>query len=339
MVSPNSERTTMERCTIIVNARDRFSTTTKCLETLFANTPEPFDLIVVMGGAPEHLTREWQQRFGERARFIFRPTFLKQAEARNIGLREATTRLAVCLDNDNFVRPGWLEALLRCQRETGAVMVVPLILETPHRIHTAGNDLYVTKDNGTAYGFKTLRYFGMYYGEQSNLTREPTDYAEMHCQLVEVEPTLRLGANDERILEVGEVGQGLTFQQAGLTMYVEPAAVVHFALHHPLTADDIRLFAWRWDIRRVHEGYQYFAAKWGFDISERGGFRDWLVRYNSHLGLIPRLWPSEVSLRLDRRLGQVRERLVDLCLAPKYRYARFSRRRLGYDDWTAGIST
>ena len=41
----------MEKCTIIVDARDRFSTTTKCLDTLLANTPEPHDLIVVMGGA------------------------------------------------------------------------------------------------------------------------------------------------------------------------------------------------------------------------------------------------------------------------------------------------
>lgn len=92
----------MERCTIIVDARDRFSTAAPCLETLFANTPEPFDLLVVMGGAPEHLTREWQQRFGDRVRFIFPSTFLNQAQARNIGLREAKTRLAVCMDNGHF---------------------------------------------------------------------------------------------------------------------------------------------------------------------------------------------------------------------------------------------
>jgi hypothetical protein len=122
-------------------------------------------------------------------------------------------------------------------------------------------------------------------------------------------------------------------------MYIEPAAVVHFALRHPLTVDDIRLFAWRWDLRRVHEGYQYFANKWGFDISERGTFRDWLVRYNSQLGLLPRVWPSRVSLQLDRWLSQVREQVVDLWLKPKYGYDKFRKRQLGYYDWTAGIRT
>jgi hypothetical protein len=43
-----------------------------------------------------------------------------------------------------LVRPGWLRALLDCQREPGAVMVVPVILEAPSRIHTAGNSLYIT---------------------------------------------------------------------------------------------------------------------------------------------------------------------------------------------------
>ena len=99
----------MERCTIIVDARDRFSTTTRCLETLIANTPQPYDLIVVLGGAPEHLKKAWMAQFGDRAGFIFRPDFLTQPQARNLGLRAATTRLAVVMDNDNFVRPGWLD--------------------------------------------------------------------------------------------------------------------------------------------------------------------------------------------------------------------------------------
>jgi hypothetical protein len=64
------------------------------------------------------------RRFGDRARFIFEPHFLNQAQARNIGLRAATTRFAVVMDNDVLVRSGWLRGLLGCQRETGAVMVV-----------------------------------------------------------------------------------------------------------------------------------------------------------------------------------------------------------------------
>src|SRR5258708_3755178 len=100
---------TAERCTIIVSPRDRFSTTEDCLDNLASNTPEPYDLILVVGGAPETLRLSLQTRFAGRAKLIFKPQFLNCAQARNIGLREARTRLSVCMDNDVFVRPGWLE--------------------------------------------------------------------------------------------------------------------------------------------------------------------------------------------------------------------------------------
>ncbi len=42
----------MERCSIIVGTRDRFSTLSGCLRAIAAHTREPHDLIVLAGGAP-----------------------------------------------------------------------------------------------------------------------------------------------------------------------------------------------------------------------------------------------------------------------------------------------
>ena len=83
----------MERCTIVVGTRDRFSTLIACLERIRACTPEPHDLIVVAGGAPEALRQEWQRRYGNQAKFIFERQFLNQAQARNLGMRDATTTM------------------------------------------------------------------------------------------------------------------------------------------------------------------------------------------------------------------------------------------------------
>ena len=47
----------MDECTIVVVLRDRFSTTTRCLESLVRNTSESYELLVVMGGVPEHLKK------------------------------------------------------------------------------------------------------------------------------------------------------------------------------------------------------------------------------------------------------------------------------------------
>src|SRR4029450_13245778 len=115
------------------------------------------------------------------------------------------------MDNDVLVRPGWLRSRLDRHEETSAVMVVPVILESETEIHTAGNSLYVTYVNGGAYGHKELRMHGHHLPQRPNMRRQPVDYGELHCQLVEIEPTLRLHAFDEEILEVGEVDSGLTW--------------------------------------------------------------------------------------------------------------------------------
>ena len=106
----------MEKCTVIVDARDRFSCTAECLDVLLANSPEAAEIIAVFGGAPPHLRASWVERYGDRVRFIFREGYLNQAQARNIALREVKTRLAAVIDNDNVVYPGWLGALITCQQ-------------------------------------------------------------------------------------------------------------------------------------------------------------------------------------------------------------------------------
>jgi len=237
------------------------------------------------------------------------------------------------VDNNVYVRSGWLEPLIQCQRDTHAVMVVPVMLETKWRIHTAGNDFYVTHDRGRAFLYKHLRYDGMILGEHNNLARQRTGYGELHCQLVEVEPTLRLSAFDEQLQEGGEVDAGLTWAKAGREMWFEPASVVFYDHYGPIAPEDIRFFAWRWDMRTTLKGYNYFEHKWGMDLTEHGTFREWLLRYNNRLGLLPRLFPSAFSLAIDQWLGRLRENAVKLLQVPQGVVRQFKARRMGYDEW------
>jgi glycosyltransferase involved in cell wall biosynthesis len=326
----------METCSIIVNVRDRFSAMTACLNALMAHTPPQHELIVVAGGAPRSLCGAWVRDFGDRVRFLFRPDFLNQAQARNIGLRAATTRLAVVMDNDVYVRSRWLEPLIQCQADTEAVMVVPLILEAERRIHTAGQELYITYENGKAFGHKASRCHGLTFDKRCNLRRRRTDYGELHCQLVVVEPTLRLGAYDERILEVGEVDSGLTWAAAGHEMWVEPESVVLYAVEELLAVEDIRLFEWRWDMRAIWDGYEYFRCKWGMDITGHGSFRDHLWHYHRRLGLLPRVLPCRLALQVDHALtrGRTLGRWLSAPLrAPAIVLRIYKARRIGYYAW------
>jgi len=302
---PNfKDRILPERCTIIVTPRDLFSTTEECIEEILRNTPEPFDLIVVMGGAPPSFEQLLHTRYREKARLIFTPHFLNGSQLRNIGLRETRTRLAVCLDTNVFVRPNWLAPLIQCQVETGAAEVVPVCVDQDNAIHTAGNDLFITYNNGEAVAKMVLRYVGQQIYESTNLKRSEIDFGEVHCQLLVVDTALKLEVYDERLREGIEMDSGLTLTRAGYKIMVEPDSVVclyyPFKLKHVI---DVPLYRWKWDIPQVTEDFQYLRGKWNIDLSTRGGFKKYLVRVNARVGILTQICPTSVSVFCDRALA------------------------------------
>jgi hypothetical protein len=318
----------LERCTVILTPRDLFSVTEECLAHLFANTPEPFDLIVAMGGAPAELRTRLEATLAGKARLIFTPAFQNTAELRNLALPQATTRLAVCLDTNVFVRPNWLAPLVRCQQETGASLVVPLVLEGDDRIHTAGNDLFVTHENGAAFGAMELRFHGKRVCETTNLTRRPVDFGEVHCELLLVDDALRLAIHDEHLREGTDIDSGLTLTRAGRTMVFEPASVVYLYYPPLIThAMDVPFHRWKWDIPAVMASYRHIREKWQIDVGgPRGHFKRYLVDVNARVGPLTQLYPSRPTIFLDRLARDLRARLPQVSSLGH----RFTAWRAGY---------
>ena len=324
-----------EAITIIMSARDRFSLTEDCIEHLKAHTPLPFHLIVVLGGAPQEFENSLRERYGKTATLVFEPRFLNCAEARNIGLKLAKTRLAVCMDNDVFPRPGWLPPLLRCEHETSAGLVVPLILEDETRIHCAGNDMFITKKGGRSIVCKVLPYYGVQVLEGTNIKRREIDYGEMHLQLVDAQAAVALGVYDERIQEGEELDGGLVWRKAGRSIWFEPESIVAFDLikriEHP---GDIALFCWRWNAANLIPGYKVMQEKWGMDMTEVGDFKSFLLMINSKVGWLPRLWHSRTALAIDHAMGRALTIIEEL---PKKVRLHFCARRSGYYEWAVEL--
>jgi glycosyltransferase involved in cell wall biosynthesis len=323
----------VEKVTIIVTGRDKFSTTNRCLDTILAHTPEAFDLFVVIGGTPGSCREEWSRRFGGRARFIFSDDFLNPSEARNIGLREAKTRLAVLMDNDVYVRPNWLGALMQCERETKAAMVAPLVLETETRIHTAGTDLYISRQSGKTFGHKCLRFRGKPVYETTNLKRLPTDYGEFHCLLVQVEPAIRLNAFDEHLPRGNEVDSGLVWTKGGYVNWFEPASIVYFDQEAEIKREDIGFFRWRWDMDAILEGNYYFERKWGIDITESGLSQLFVLNQIRSLGIIARILPSNFGLACDRWLAHLYHSVTFPHRQVEWWITKHWRHHFGYYRW------
>ncbi len=324
----------VEKCSIIVVGRERLSTTDRCLDELIQNSPEADEILLVLGGVPQKLKSRWTKKYSGKVHFIFKDQFIMPPVARNMGLREAKNRLAVTMDNDVYVRPGWLKALIDCQSETGAAAISPLILESPTKIHAAGNVLYITYKNGKAYGNKELCFYGSSVWDSSNLKRQPTDYGEAHCQLVVRQITLETGAFDEKMQEVIEVDSSLTWKKHDYEVWFEPASIVNFDLPDRITNPiDIPFFIWRWDMRRILEGYNHFEKKWNLDITECGRFQDFLIDYNNKVGWFSRRWPSTFVVQLELLFNRARLLFGKVLMAPAILWRRYKAKQLGYYDW------
>ncbi len=298
----------MEPVTIVVMPRDHFSTMDKCLDQVFKNTPEPSEVWVLSGGTPEAVKRRWSERYAGKAQFTFFPEFKNGAELRNYSLKKIKTRLAVFLDSDVYVRPGWLEPLIRCQRETGAAMVTPIILDRNDRIHTAGNDFIIVEHDGQTYAGMELRFQHHRVPGKARLARQETAFCEMHCQLVLVEVGKKFDLFDPILREFQEMDAGLTLKKHGYKMMFEPESTVYLFYEERLGhAEDLRFHMWKWDMTAMHEGFEYFKKKWGLDINQDNTFDRYLRAVNRRVGFFSRRWPSPLSVKLDginRRLKQ-----------------------------------
>lgn len=134
------------RVTIVIVPRDHFSDTRESLESIFAHTDMPFKLIHVDGGSPRQVKQYIQSKARLKNFNVIRiEHYLSPNHARNIGLRE----LVVFMDNDAVVAPGWLQPLVECADETGAVVVSPLNCEGKplhQTIHFAGGEATIQQN-------------------------------------------------------------------------------------------------------------------------------------------------------------------------------------------------
>jgi glycosyltransferase involved in cell wall biosynthesis len=136
---------------VVVVPRERLSW--RGMHAYFEHTPSVAQVIFVDAGAPRRLRRELEAAGREHGFELVGGRHLTPNEARNAGFAavSAGADYVVYLDNDVYVTPGWLEALVRCAEETGAGVVGPLTCEGEplgEIIHAAHGDVSIEEDGG-----------------------------------------------------------------------------------------------------------------------------------------------------------------------------------------------
>jgi GT2 family glycosyltransferase len=257
--------------TLVVVPRERFSCAEASLESLYENTPEPFDLIYLDGPSPPRIRRYLERQARAKGfRLIRQPSFPPTPQSRNLGLREAKTPYVVFVENDVVVRAGWLEPLRRCAEETGAAVVGPLYLEQVagrEIVHMAGGLAHLEDVDGRRRFVEEHRLQGRRLCEVvDTLRREPTELLEFHCVLVRAEVVRAMGGFDEGMKNTTEhVDFCLGMRAAGHQIYFEPASVVVYCQPPPFAWQDLRFFCTRWNDTWARQTVAHFGGKWRLD--------------------------------------------------------------------------
>lgn len=311
--------------TIAVIPRDRYCKAERSLRSVLTGTRVPFDLVYVDNRSPRRLARTIRRLVEGRrggGRVIRSGRYLSPNQARNLAVAQVRTEYVAFVDNDVLVRPGWLEALLACARETGAWVVGPVVLQGEFAdgvIHNAGGELAFEGEFGRRVAVqRNVFKFQKLEAPDEPLVRRTFDYVEFHCVLVRSDVFHKIGPLDEELYSTREhIDLCLRVREAGGRVYGEPASVIAYLRPPPLHWGDLRFFMRRWSEAWNLRSLRHFAAKYGLDPAyverhkamrkrRRLVFEPLRARVRRHLGedaaarLVERLYRLE--LRVNRWL-------------------------------------
>ncbi len=329
---------TTSSVTIVVVPREQFSKAEASLASVYANTPPGFELVYVDGNSPSVLRDHLAAQAAARGFTLLRTErYLTSNEARNLALPHVRTPYVAFVDNDVFVTPGWLEALLRCAEETGAWAVGPLYCYgtdgssgAPWLIHTAGADLKIIDEGGRRLHEEHHHVLRPVAEVLPHLRREPIDLVEFHCMLVRREAFVRTGLLDERLLSfMDHMDFCMALRQAGGAVYFEPGAVVTHLAPPPFAAMDIPYFLLRWSDAWLYASARHFAAKHALrpdaDLQGHVWFR------NGHRRRLLAGFRRRIRSVFGRRVLKLADKFVDQVvfglLVERTLVARMQRRR------------
>lgn len=264
--------------TIVVVPRERFSCTRESLESIYEHTEYPFELIYVDGGSPPHI-RDYLVAQAQQKQFQLIRTdyYLSPNRARNLGLRQVTSKYIVFIDNDVIVTPGWLTALVECAQATGATIVSPLICQgTPlhQEIHCAGGEAGILVETKGATTRRRIIEKIYKQGKQladvePQLQRQKTGLAEYHCMMVRTEIFTKIGLLDEALMATKEhVDLCILVNQAGGTVYLEPESVMTYVSGTPLRWTDLHYYMLRWSDAWELTSLKHLCYKWNLTEDE-----------------------------------------------------------------------
>jgi hypothetical protein len=323
------------RVTVAVVPRETVTQVRDALCELVANTAGPYRLVIVDACYPA-ATRRWLDDFARNhdALLLRADCAVTPNEARNAALACVDTEFVAFLDDNCFVRSGWLDALVDCADETGAGVVAPLYgfrtsREGEETVHVFAGRAHVEVEDGRRLIDDGHLHCGMPLARGvDELVRTPAETGEFHCLLVRTDVFDEIGPFDEELLCTCEhLDVCMLARERGHEVWFEPAAVAVFERPVPVPWRDRPFYVFRWSRQQNETTLAHFAKKWDLDtdgtVERLGPF----VEYSRHLAYhFMHRFPERVLNKLGPHVVETVDRVAERAVV-----AYQSRRRVKSD--------
>jgi glycosyltransferase involved in cell wall biosynthesis/Flp pilus assembly protein TadD len=172
---------------IVIVTHNQLGYTRLCLDSIRLRTDEPYELVLVDNGSDDGTPEYLERQAG--ARVIRNPDNRGFPAAANQGIRAASGRQVLLLNNDTVVTTGWLGRLLRALHGDPRVGLVGPC----SNFVSGGQQVDVPYDD-----LAQLDGFAWDWGKANNRVAEDTDRLVGFCLLIRREVIDRIGLLDER---------------------------------------------------------------------------------------------------------------------------------------------
>ena len=262
---------------VVIISAERRNDTKRCVESIFQNTPEPFEIILSDVGSNRE-TLEIIRSLEDAHRnvhIIYNKQSTGTTGQRNQGIYLSRGEYVVLMDNDVLVLPGWLKHLKETAAEDERIGIVgaKLLKAGIENVYYCGCHTITLEKEGKVYGIGLAKS-----GQTANLQRY--DPLVMRGGEVPWYTTTALLAKRKVLFEVGGFddmvdGKGifianedkdlsLNIKKAGYKIYYCPdSEVIHNHDYSKVDSKDSYHRTYRLRMKQIAKDTKYFLKKWG----------------------------------------------------------------------------
>ena len=286
------DRTSLsELVTIVVAPREKYSSLTVCLKSLFSTIPNDVRAILCMPKLPQDISAESKKLIDARGSaelYEFEADLIPH-NARKFGAEKVKTPWVVFSDNDIDFEKNWLDELAKPMIEQTADVVAPLIFIGPPsgvQIHHAGGLLSIKErqDGGVDVSEshrlmnKNIAAPGVreaLFSEEYNVC----DVAEFHCLALRAELLQGPLELTRDLITREQQDLALQIRKAGLRVQNVPESRVTYMALSNFTLDDLRYHASRWSEQRAKHSLDLLESAWGMNFDRSRVLYKWIEKH------------------------------------------------------------